>query len=87
MLPSQVRRIDDAPPTCRRVLKLAYTGDASPRQAIKAFCLQCLAYNRADVAACTAPACPLFAYRPFQRGDEADDDQSDGQTALLLETA
>jgi len=54
------------------ILKRAYAGSASPRQAIKAFCLQCVGYQRQDVAGCTAVACPLHKYRPYQRGDEGD---------------
>ena len=49
----------------------ATTGKASPRQAIKAQCLQCMGYDRAGIAACTGFTCPLWDYRPFQtREDE-----------------
>ena len=63
-------RVDSAPESCRGILKRAYSGDAPPRGAIKAFCLQCVGYNRQDVAGCTAFACPLHKYRPYQKGDE-----------------
>lgn len=53
-----------------RIVKRAYEGKASPRSAIKAFCLQCVGYIRKDVTNCTAEACPLYAYRPYQHGDE-----------------
>jgi hypothetical protein len=31
--------------------------------AIRAFCLECVAWNSAEVRRCTGTACPLFAYR------------------------
>jgi hypothetical protein len=38
----------------------------SPRRAIKAFCLECVGFDRAAVTGCTAFACPLWNFRPFQ---------------------
>ena len=35
----------------------------SPLMAIKEFCMECCGYNSADVKTCTAPNCPLFAFR------------------------
>ncbi len=40
--------------------------------AIKAFCVECVGFKRADVTDCTATQCPLYPYRPYQRGDETD---------------
>ena len=68
----QRRRLNDAPESCKGVLIRAYRG-RSPAAGIKAFCLQCVGYVRADVRDCTALGCPLFLYRPFQRDDEPDD--------------
>ena len=45
----------------------ATRGKASPRVAIKAFCMECVGWNRTEVTKCTALACPLWMYRPFQR--------------------
>ncbi len=45
----------------------AASGKASPRQAIKAFCLDCVAWDREQVRDCTGVDCPQFLYRPFQR--------------------
>jgi len=36
----------------------------SPQNAIKAFCIMCMGWNRSEVPYCTDPACPLFPYRP-----------------------
>ena len=74
----QKRRLADAPVLYRPIIREAYTLSparrASPRRAIKAFCLQCVGYVRKDVTECTAIACPLWHYRPYQAGDEPEDD-------------
>jgi len=60
------KRVAEAPESCQGILTKAYDGEASPRAAIKAFCLQCVGYKREDVTNCVAQACPLHAYRPYQ---------------------
>lgn len=40
---------------------------ATPVHSIRAFCVQCMAYDYAEVAKCTAPKCPLFPYRMGKR--------------------
>ena len=42
-----------------------YAGTASPRQAIKCFCVDCCG-SMDEIKTCTAPACPLFSYRPYR---------------------
>jgi hypothetical protein len=54
------------PASARGIVERAFTGKASPRAAVKAKCLDCSGYDRAEVAACTVILCPLHAYRPFQ---------------------
>jgi|GEM_PF-3366068 len=63
--PSVAKRAKDVPVKARPGYLRAATGDASPRQAIKAFCSECVCWDRQEVTLCTALACPLFAYRPF----------------------
>lgn len=63
-------RLQDAPVSCQGILERAYEGKASPRAAIKAFCLQCVGYQRQDVTECSAQAYPLWRYRPYQRGED-----------------
>ena len=60
------KRLDAASPMFRPVLESAYSGEASPRKAIKAFCLECVGYDRKAISGCTAPSCPLWLYRPYQ---------------------
>jgi len=47
-------------------------GSASPRQAIKAFCYECVGFIDAwkEVRNCTDPKCPLFRYRPYMNEGE-----------------
>jgi len=59
------RRAKDVPTRYRMGYLRAACGLASPRQAIKSQCLECVGWVRREVALCTAPACPLYAYRPF----------------------
>ena len=35
----------------------------SRASALRVFCLQCVGWSSREVKACTAPACPLYAYR------------------------
>lgn len=65
------RVLADAPASCRNTLSQAFSGSASPRGAIKAQCLACTGYARAEIASCTGYSCPLWKYRPFQDEREA----------------
>ena len=42
------------------------TVDLTPRKAIKAHCMECVCWVRAEVEGCTSSMCPLF---PFRTGD------------------
>ena len=58
-------RLAQMPKHCRGVY-LRAVGGKSLRAAVNAFCLECVTWNRAEVARCTALACPLYACRPFK---------------------
>lgn len=66
--PAVRKRLADMPDSARRGYLRAIQGKASPRAAIKAFCMECCGWQRDEVRLCTAQACPLYAYRPFQGG-------------------
>lgn len=38
----------------------------SLRAATKAFCLECVQWQREEVRACPSVACPLYPYRPYR---------------------
>lgn len=65
-------RADSVPKLYRFGYLTAAGGTASPRDAIKAHCLECVCWQREEVIQCTALACPLYAYRPFQDKEEED---------------
>lgn len=60
------RYLNQAPETQRLTLSKALSGSASPRGAIRAKCLDCCAFDRAEVRNCPAVMCALHRYRPFQ---------------------
>jgi len=59
------KRLADMPKSARNTYLRAVSG-RSPRAGIKAFCSECCGWQRNEVARCTALACPLYPYRPFQ---------------------
>ena len=64
------RRASEMPKAYRPNYLRAARGKASPRMAIKAFCLECVGWQRQEVRRCTGVACPLWRYRPFVEDDE-----------------
>lgn len=60
-------RIKTSPESFRGILAQSYTGTCSPRAAIKAQCAECNGFDRASIRDCTAYACPLWMFRPYQQ--------------------
>lgn len=60
---AKVQAIERHSPRAAKVFRLAYSG-SSRVAAVKAFCLDCNGYDYAAIKNCTAPACPLYLYRP-----------------------
>jgi hypothetical protein len=62
------------PDKARTLIARALVGGVSPRQCIKAKCLDCCHFDRAEAAACTVTLCPLWAVNPdrlsAKNGDE-----------------
>jgi len=56
----------EMPRKYRKSFTRAVDGLASPRDAIKSFCLECVGWESEEVRRCTAMACPLWPYRPYQ---------------------
>lgn len=38
----------------------------SMKAAVKAFCLECVCWQKEEVRKCTSLSCPLFSYRPYK---------------------
>ena len=59
------KRLREMPRTYRNFYKKAMQG-RSLKTAIRAFCLECVQWQRAEVENCTDTGCPLYPYRPYQ---------------------
>ena len=66
-------RASQIPKTCLRTYLLAMRGK-SLRASINAFCMECVGWDRREVALCTALACPHYPYRPFKETNEAEEE-------------
>ncbi len=56
----------DIPKLYQKLYEQAANGKASPRKAIKAFCLDCVGYGRDEITHCTDTGCSLYCYRPYR---------------------
>jgi hypothetical protein len=74
----RAKEIAGAPTSCRSILQRAYDGN-SRAAGIKAFCLRCVGYLRAEVTNCTSWGCPLHPYRPYQAGQDVEEAEENGQ--------
>lgn len=61
--------LDECPTSYRSKFVSAYAGK-SRKAAISATCLRCVGYVKSDITHCTAYACPLYEFRPYQSGDD-----------------
>ena len=67
--PAQLRRLHwmaQNRPRWVALFRRVYNGLATPRQAIKAQCLDCVGCEQAAIRECADSACPLRRFRPFQ---------------------
>lgn len=62
----QAIHLQGIPTRFRGIFKSAYAGK-SLRKAISAFCLDCIGFDPEEIRRCAAPACPLWAVRPYRR--------------------
>jgi len=65
MVTAEKAKLDQMPQTFRANYRRAMKGK-SKAAGVKAFCSECMGWNRKEVEKCTAPACPLFPYRPYK---------------------
>ncbi len=70
---SIIKKADDMPEIYRKNYLAAISGKASPRNAIKSFCLECMGWQRNEVSRCSTIDCPLNLYRPFRKDQDAED--------------
>lgn len=66
-------KADKMPRIYRNNYISAVSGKASPRNAIKAFCTECMGYVRSEITNCDTIDCPLNLYRPYKKAGDSDD--------------
>jgi hypothetical protein len=71
LTPAQARRLSQWGTLHRSLIQRCWAGKASPRQAIKAQCNECVGEDRQAVVECADRCCPLWRYRPYQESDRA----------------
>jgi hypothetical protein len=74
---ARARRLELVPAASRRLIAACWAKKAPPRQAVKAFCQECVGYERRAVTECTAYACPLWRFRPYQNAEKDRREESD----------
>lgn len=62
------KRLQWYSPRDRGIVLKAWSGK-SRRAAMHAFCLECCGGDKDAICHCTAPACPLWPYRPYQNSE------------------
>jgi hypothetical protein len=70
MTKQQQERLPHVPILYREKFRKIYAGDAHRAAMVKAKCLDCCCYQRLEVRACNATACPLWSIRPYQTDSE-----------------
>ena len=63
----RLRQVTEHHPKRLGLFLRVYRGQASPRECIKAFCLECNGWEEKAIQECCAPACPLYQLRPYQK--------------------
>lgn len=66
----QLRFVASVPMASRVRAKRSLRGELSPRQAIRAHCLSCSGFVRAEAKACQVVLCALLPLNPWKAGDE-----------------
>lgn len=69
--PAEAREefLKGVPELSRGIVERAFSRACSPRAAIKAKCLDCSHFDRAEIADCQVVLCPLHAFRPYQKAE------------------
>ena len=75
------------PASARGIVQRAFVGNASPRTAIKAKCLDCSGWDRTEVAQCNVILCPLHVHRPYQSPMKPAGSARGSETSTVAEDA
>jgi hypothetical protein len=63
---AQEAAVERAPLSAKAILRRAYAG-RSRLAAVRAMCLQCVAFVRSEAKACSSETCPLRPYSPYRK--------------------
>ena len=75
------RRMEEIPKKYRKIYKKAVES-RSKSAAIKAFCLECICWQKSEVINCSCLTCPLYGVRPFTKSPQvAKNEGFSGQTS------
>lgn len=77
----KTEEIRNTSPMYQGVVAKALEKRASPRQAIKARCLQCTNFQRLEISACQVARCALWEYRPYQDTIAGDEDENPAEAS------
>ena len=66
-----LKQVSEDAPSKLGVFRRVYSATASPREAIRAKCLECAWMSVADIRECPSSACPLWGFRPYQQQGQA----------------
>lgn len=69
----------DVPKRHRKLYEAAMRGK-SRRAAMRAFCLECVGWITNEAKLCTAPSCPMYAWRPGTKYWPLKDDEDSTET-------
>jgi hypothetical protein len=59
------------------VIRKAFAGEATAKQAISAYCLMCKRKSVLEIKSCADVVCPLRAFRPFRSKEAAHENPSE----------
>lgn len=80
------QRRSDMPKLYRAIYDRAVRG-RSLRACINSFCLECVSWQRREIAVCTSLACPLYAVRPYQCSQNPPDGGLSERQSIQTENA
>lgn len=80
--PNRERYMASVPAKYRGIAERAFAGQGSKGNAIKAKCLDCTSYVRADIEHCRVVLCPLYEFRPRSEGRASQEQQGDSAVAI-----
>ena len=67
LTPKQRVRLQSRGESVRNLFRKCFLKSAKPKQAIKAFCLDCMVEDKSAIGECGDRCCPLWHFRPYQK--------------------